>query len=802
MNKSTQTNNWKPRLEQAFGQLGRTIAKHPLIWFLGYVILVGSLASQLIHIRQDTSVEGFLEKGSQEIIKYDEFKSIFGRDEVLMIGLEAEDIFDPKFVDELRALHNDIESNVPHVKRVDSLINARHTYGADDTLYIEELMPEVLPEDETELQKLKDYTYGNPNYVNYLISEDGHYTAIVIQLEAFKSVENKQGDFEQKYLEDTDLKEVLSKLYSIIAVHEKNLGIEIDVAGSVPISIMIGSVMERDFSVFTALAIFLIGLILAVIFRRASGVSMPLIVMVLGVIATLSAMAIMDTPIQVSTSILPSFLLAVCVGDSIHLLTMFYRYYDEGEEKVDALAHAMEHTGLAIFFTSITTAAGLASFAASDITAVAALGFYGALGSIVAFVLTIFILPCLIALLPLKRKQHSYKESDSRLQTFLARCADFSIRFPKQIVAVGAVIFLSSAYVASQVQFSHWPMAWLPDDSSALRAIHKHEAHMGGSLAIEFMIDTGESRGISNPEFMKNLNEVSSEIQSWQTDTYRVAKVISVTDIIKESNRALHDNDQNFYTIPNSAELIAQELFLVELDEPDDLYNMIDQDYRRARISILVPWIDAIHLVPLLKRSEVYVNEKLSPFSVEIVQTGVTPVLGATFAEMLYSTAQSYGIAAVVITIMMILLIGNLKLGLISMIPSLIPIFIVLAGFTLANVSLDMLTMLVGSIAIGLTVDDNVHFMHGFRRIYAQTGDPALAIRKTLSSSGRAMLITSIVLSVGFFIYTQSEMKNMVSFGIMTACCIALALVATFLLAPALMMLTNKKIDMDSGKAS
>src|SRR5690606_1466954 len=149
------------------------------------------------------------------------------------------------------------------------------------------------------------------------------------------------------------------------------------------------------------------------------------------------------------------------------------------------------------------------------------------------------------------------------------------------------------------------------------------------------------------------------------------------------------------------------------------------------------------------------------------------------------------------ITLMMILLIGSVKLGLISMFPSLLPISIVLAFFSLANMPLDMLTMLVGSIAIGLTVDDNVHFMHGFRRLYAKTGDPAYAIEQTLLSSGRAMLITSVVLSVGFFIYTQSQMKNMVSFGVMTALCISFALLATFLLAPALMMLVNKKQDID-----
>jgi predicted RND superfamily exporter protein len=209
-------------------------------------------------------------------------------------------------------------------------------------------------------------------------------------------------------------------------------------------------------------------------------------------------------------------------------------------------------------------------------------------------------------------------------------------------------------------------------------------------------------------------------------------------------------------------------------------------------MTVLIPMVDAIHILPFVERVDAYIAEQVTPLGVSYTLTGVTPILGSTLAKMIYSTADSYVFAGIAITIMMILLIGSFKLGLISMMPSLLPILIILAFVQLAGISLDILTMLVGSIAIGLTVDDNVHFMHGFRRIYQQTGDPAYAIRQTLQSSGRAMLITSIVLSVGFFIYTQSMMLNMKMFGIVTASCIILALFATFLLAPALMMLVNK----------
>jgi len=326
---------------------------------------------------------------------------MFGRDDVFIISIEVDDIFTQEFVDQFRALHQQIEDEVPYVNTVDSLINARYTYGADDTLYIEEILPINLPTDPEELQKLKDYTYGNKNYTNFLISEDRHLLAIAIRLNAYHYEKDKNGDVQESYMEDKHLQEALAKIYDIAEQHQGKVSDDIQLAGSMPISLMLGKIMERDFAVFTGLAIILISICLFIVFRRISGVIMPIIVMSLGVTLTLSLMAIMDTPLQISTSILPSFLLAVCVGDSIHLLTIFYRHYDDGEDKTLSLKHAMEHTGLAIFFTSITTAAGLASFATSDLTPVAALGIYGALGSIIAFFLTIFIIPCLISISPL-----------------------------------------------------------------------------------------------------------------------------------------------------------------------------------------------------------------------------------------------------------------------------------------------------------------------------------------------------------------------------------------------------------------
>lgn len=231
---------------------------------------------------------------------------------------------------------------------------------------------------------------------------------------------------------------------------------------------------------------------------------------------------------------------------------------------------------------------------------------------------------------------------------------------------------------------------------------------------------------------------------------------------------------------------------MVEMDEPDDLYNVVDQDYRVARMTITSTWFDGVHMPPLLEKLEARLNTAMAPHDVTFSFTGLAPIMGVTFSKMLISAAESYGIAAISITLMMVLLIGSVKLGLLSMIPSLLPILIVLAIIQLLGIPLDMLTMLIGSIAIGLTVDDNIHFMHGFRRLYLKTGDPVYAVERTMMSTGRAMLITSIVLSLGFLVYIQASMTVMVGFGVITAGCIVLALIASYLVGPALMVLTNK----------
>ena len=176
-----------------------------------------------------------------------------------------------------------------------------------------------------------------------------------------------------------------------------------------------------------------------------------------------------------------------------------------------------------------------------------------------------------------------------------------------------------------------------------------------------------------------------------------------------------------------------------------------------------------------------------------VTVTGLLPIMGSTLSHVIEATAQSYAIAFVVISFMMIFLLGSLRYGLLSMIPNLFPILSVMGLMWYLEIPLDMFTMLIASIAIGIAVDDTVHFMYNFKKEFEKSGDAAEAIRKTLQSAGRAMLVTSLVLASGFFVFCFSEIYNLTNFGLLTGIAISLALVADFLLAPALMMLVHNK---------
>jgi predicted RND superfamily exporter protein len=794
-----ETENIRDRIERGFAAWGH-MAYRRAWWVIALVFLItGTAASQLPKLWFDTSTEGFFREDDPARATYARFREQFGRDTMILVGIGPPKVFDLGFLEKLRALHEDIEENVPRLVEVNSLINARETRGEGDQLIVGEFM-EDWPETAEELAALERRALANPLYVNNVVSARGDFTAIVIETEAYSTigvVEDEIGGFDEgageasasggmAFLTGEENAEIVVALNAVVERHRAK-DFPIWVTGTPVLTQELQENMRRDQVRFTLLAVVVITVFLALLFRRGSGVVLPLVTVILSVIFTISLMAATNTPLSLPTGILPSFLLAVGVGGTVHILVIFYQALRRGESKEEAIAFAMGHSGLAVFMTGLTTAGGLLSFAAAELAPISHFGYFGPAGVMTAQLYTLTLLPALIAIFPV-RATPGLKQEASVSQRALVRLGDFCVRNARPVAGVWGVAIVIALAGASQLRFTHHPFEWFPEGSEPRVASEKVNEALEGSLFLELLIHTHRENGLQDPDLLARLDAIDAMAMTARYGEASVGQTRSLVGVVKEIHQALNENRPEYYALPDDRRLVSQELLLFENSGSDDLENFVDSEFRTGRVTMKMPFVDAVHLPGLYAILETRIAEILDG-TAEYEITGMGLLMGETILAVMHTMARSYVMAFLIITPMMVLLIGRLKLGLVAMIPNLAPIVITLGTMGWLGVGIDTFTLLIGCIAIGLAVDDTIHFMHNFRRYHDETGDVREAVRRTLSSTGQAMLVTSCVLSAGFFIYMGSTIPTLFRFGLLTGSTIILAFLADVILAPALMAL-------------
>ena len=805
--------NWKTKVEKKFEHFSDFVFNNRIKVILFVVLIIVAFVSQIKNLTVDTSTEGFLHENDKMRIQYDKFKKQFGNDDRILIAIKTKNIFNIEFLKRLSALHKDLENSVPYIKGVNSLINARNTRGTIDSLIVDDLF-EVLPTNKAQLSMKKQLVKSNPLLEDLLIDKAGTITAIIIDTNTYTSLDENGKDIVQnnsddefsdetisneninkEFLSDMESVKAIQKVKQIVKKYEaKNF--EILISGSAVVASELKASMKNDMQKFIKLVLLTMAIFLALMFRRVSGVILPLVTVIITIVTTLSLMAIFKAPITVVTQILPSFLLAVMIGASIHLLSIFYNKYDEIKDKKDALRYAMGHSGFAIVMTSLTTAAGLWSFSFSQIAPIADLGKFASMGVIVGLLYTVVLLPAMLSLLKIKAKKRKIEDTNhtSFMDKILIKIAHISVTYPKTILLISTIIILVSVSLASQLRFSHNPVKWFHEDNPIRVATDLFDKNLNGSSSFEIIIDTKKENGLYNPKVLNAIDRFSKELLKMKTKDYYIGKTTSIVDIIKETNKALNANKQSAYKIPQDKNLIAQELLLFENSGSDDLEDFVDSGFTKAKMTVKVPYLDAIDYIKLLKDLKVVIKNNFND-DVDVSVTGISHLLARIMTAAMSSSAISYILAIFLITIMMLILVGNIKIGLISMIPNIAPILVMTTVMVIFDMPLDMFTMLIGAIAIGLAVDDTVHFMHNFRRYEQQYNDVNKAVEMTLLTSGKAMIVTSIVLTFGFFVFMGASMSNIFNFGLLTGIAIIAALLADFFLVPALMkvMIKDKK---------
>jgi predicted RND superfamily exporter protein len=340
----------------------------------------------------------------------------------------------------------------------------------------------------------------------------------------------------------------------------------------------------------------------------------------------------------------------------------------------------------------------------------------------------------------------------------------------------------------SRLHFSHNELHYFSEDSDFMHQVRLIEAQTGGFRALEFLIDTQHERGILDHDLLQDIEKLDIYLRS-ETDsqgqTY-VGRTRSIVDFIKEIACVTNGQSHASCPIPKDEPVLAEQFDHMSRIVPEVLQKYTDKDLRTGRLTAMMYWRDAAHDVDFIARVREYAATLFDDV-VKVVVTGVVSINSGIFNAMMTSLAIGYSMGFLLITALMILAIGDVRLGLLAMIPNLFPIIIALGVMGYLDIPLNTYNLIGGSIAIGLAVDDTIHFFHNFRRYYLKSGDINFAVSETLGSAGRALLTTTLILVASFWMRLFSVLKVVADFGLVIGIALFVAFLADVLLAPALL---------------
>lgn len=716
-------------------------------------------------LRVDNSMEVWLNSDDPDWINYQNFHAQFEDDDFIVLAFKADNIFTRDALKKISDLTEKLEK-IPYILNVTSLTNTEYIHGKNDTISFSELIPEV-PDNIEEIDRIKHIALSNPIFRSNLISDDGQVTAIIIRVE-----KQPEGVNYQRKLTD--------QLYKFIEKESENGKYTLHIAG---ISVLIGledRASTDDASLEYSLVTILTILFLYVIHRRLVYVLISLAVVIMANIWIHGVLPLFGSTYNMITSILATLIMVIGIADTIHFISEYKTQRDKTGSTVIAAKRAFLMISLPCFFTSLTTAAGFMSMVVSNMKAVKEFGIYAALGMLITFIINMVLVSLWLSNIKKAPDSDGRRKTTQLFERFLAWVANVNQKHVKINIVIAVLVLLISLTGLVKIDVNTNEITYFRKNNPIRQATEFIEANMTGTVALEIML-TGREDAFKKIENLKKIEE----LQTFVTSIDQIRKSFSVVDYIKEMNKAFQNNDNAYFVIPDDEDLIADLFFLGEGSEEIDSY-VDTMTYSAARIHSRLNYVDNKTLKTIIDDINHKISETFTSGNIKAEIIGQIPLYVSMVDYLIDSQIKGFGLALVTIFIMLSLLVRSLKLGLIAMVPNIIPIFLTFGIMGWVGIPLDVGTVLIASVAIGLAVDDTIHFISRFSFLFYKRQNYEYAITKTIKTIGVPLTITSVVLFFGFGVMIVSTFKPIVYFGILAAITMISALIGDLFVLPAL----------------
>ncbi|WP_086933922.1 efflux RND transporter permease subunit [Agarilytica rhodophyticola] len=658
--------------------------------------------------------------------------------------------------------------HLPFALRVDSVTNFQYTSAEGDDLLVRDLAEGATAYSREQLSKVKQVALSEPFLAGQLVNSDGSITGVNVTFQ----LPEKSMDEGPK---------AVAGARALVAELEEKYGVKIHTTGTVMLFNAFFESSMKDMGSLVPMMYGIIILITYLLVRSFTATIATTLVIIFSVLTAMGLAGHIGIKLTPPSSAAPTIIMTLAVADSIHVLVTLFSGMRGQMNKIDALKESLRVNFGPIFLTSVTTAVGFLSMNFSDAPPMRDLGNITAMGVMAALVYSVTLLPALMAILPARAHK---KKSNGIIDSVTSSLADFVIRRYKPVLAAATVISITLLSLIPLNQLDDNFVSYFDESTSFRQDTDFINQNLSGVYQLQYSLDSGNTNGVSDPEF---LNKVHSFVD-WLRQQPEVTHVNTISDTFHRLNKNLHGDDPDFYRLPEASELAAQYLLLYELSLPYglDLNNQLNVSKSSTQVIVTLEDMGSMQLRDVAERGTHWLRENTG-----IESYGVGPaIMFAYIAERnIKSMLVGTLIAILVISLLITFALRSLRLGALSLIPNLLPAGLAfgLWGILVAEVNVAV-SMVVG-MALGIVVDDTVHFLSKYLRARREQGlDAEAAIRYAFSSVGVAILVTSVILIAGFSVLAQSSFGMNSNMAILTAISILMALIADFTLLPALLL--------------
>ena len=666
---------------------------------------------------------------------------------------------------------------IPFVIRVDSLTNYQHTKAFEDDLVVADLVKDPSTLTPELAEEVRQIATSEPATALRLISEDSTTTAV------FATLKLKRDDVQATTAAVTKARAIMNDM------REAHPDIRFELTGSVMLSTSFAEAAQQDISTLTPGMFIFLGFCIYLLLRSFSGTLSALTIVLFSAAGAMGlVMGWMGIKLTPPSTGAPTIILTVAVADSIHILVTMLVEMRKGKTKHEAIIESMRINWQPVFLTSVTTAIGFLSLNFSDAPPFRDLGNASAAGSIIAWALSITLLPAMLAILPVSAK--SAVSSQSKM---MERFSEVVIRHYRLLLVVMTIAIVFFSALVPLFKFNDRFVEYF-DDRMEFRVASDWAAdNLIGIYQISYSVESGETGGISNPEYLTTL----SSFADWARNQPEVVHVATFTDVIKRVNKSMHGDDQSFYRIPEERDMAAQFLLLYEMSLPYglDLNDQINVDKSATKLTITLDDVSTAEMQEFINRGDNWLKSNAPAVmnSYPAGQSVMFAFIGRNnFDAMAYGTA----LALILISGCLMFALRDMRLGFISLVPNLTPPIVAFGILALFTQEVGFWSSFVIATALGLIVDATVHFLSKYKRARSELGYSAEdGVRYAFSTVGTALWVSTFVLVAGFAILAFSPFKINMMLGVMVALTIAVALVIDFLLLPALLIALDQRKD-------